>query len=54
MPVEIRELVIKVNIVDGFKKSDSFDAKDILELKKQIIKECTEKVITNLEKRSER
>ena len=54
MPVEIRELIIKVNIAEENKSRLSGDSKEILELKKQIIKECTEKVISKLEKKSER
>jgi hypothetical protein len=54
MPVEIRELVIKVNIVENSNNTTGLGAKELLDLKKQIVKECTEKVISKLEKRRER
>lgn len=53
MPIEIRELVIKVNIVED-QKADAVDTQNLSDLKRQIIKECTEKVIAKLEKKSER
>lgn len=54
MPIEIRELVIKVNIVKDHKASDVIDTHNLSDLKKQIIKECTERVIAKLEKKLER
>ena len=54
MPIEIRELVIKVNIVEDHKAADVADTQNLSDLKRQIIKECTEKVIARLEKKSER
>ena len=54
MPIEIRELVIKVNIVEDHKATDAIDTHNLSDLKRQIIKECTERVIAKLEKKSER
>jgi len=54
MPIEIRELVIKVNIVDDHKAADAIENHNLSDLKRQIIKECTERVIARLEKKSER
>jgi hypothetical protein len=54
MPIEIRELVIKVNIVEENKGTDTIDTHHLSDLKRQIIKECTERVIAKLEKKSER
>ena len=54
MPIESRELVIKVNIVEDSKSKSSIGVNELLDLKKQIVKECTEKVISKLEKNSER
>jgi hypothetical protein len=54
MPIEIRELVIKVNIVEDHKAAGAIDTHNLLDLKRQIIKDCTERVIAKLEKNSER
>ncbi|SHM03950.1 DUF5908 family protein [Flavobacterium chilense] len=54
MPIEIRELVIKVNIVEDHKATDTVDSHNLSDLKRQIIKECTERVMAKLEKKSER
>ncbi|UWY27418.1 DUF5908 family protein [Flavobacterium sp. TR2] len=54
MPIEIRELVIKVNIVEDNKTADAVETQNLSDLKRQIIKECTERVIAKLEKKSER
>ena len=53
MPIEIRELVIKVTITPDNQpvnqQNNSLEA-----IKKQIIRECTEQVIKKLDKRAER
>jgi hypothetical protein len=54
MPIEIRELVIKVNIIEDDKPADGLENQNLTDLKRQIIKECTERVIAKLEKKSER
>jgi hypothetical protein len=54
MPIEIRELVIKVTITpDGQQPAASSDI-SLEKLKKQMIKECVEQVIIKLDKRAER
>lgn len=40
MPVEIRELVIKTNIVAGEQQSDSVSKQHIAMLKQQVVQEC--------------
>ena len=54
MPIEIRELVIKVTITPD--KQQPVVAGDISleKIKKQIIRECVEQVIAKLDKRAER
>lgn len=51
MSIEIRELV---NIVEDATSKTSINSKDLSDLKKQIVKKCTEKVISKLEINSER
>jgi hypothetical protein len=53
MPIEIRELVIKVTIEDQ-KGKKNVDAKDLQELKNKVVKECVDKVLAKLESISER
>lgn len=53
MPIEIRELVVRVTIEDH-KNKKSGDAKDLQEIKNKIIKECVDKVLAKLESISER
>lgn len=52
MPVEIRELVVKVNLEET--KSNKLDSHELHELKNKIVKECTEKIMAKLETISER
>jgi hypothetical protein len=51
MPLEIRELIIKVTVEDQEKRLTD---KAMLELKKSIINECTEKILAKLKVRSYR
>jgi hypothetical protein len=54
MPIEIRELVIKVTITpDGQQPGAAADI-SLEKLKKQMIRECVEQVIIKLDKRTER
>lgn len=53
MPVEIRELIIKVSIEDKQKKAP-LELKDLQELKNKVVRECTEKVMAQLANASER
>lgn len=52
MPVEIRELVIRVTITDEKEKQDQ--SKELQDLKNKVVKECIEKVMTKLETLPER
>jgi hypothetical protein len=53
MPIEIRELVIKVTITPDNQPAASADI-SLEKIKKQIIRECVEQVIIKLDKRAER
>lgn len=53
MPVEIRELVLKITIEEK-KNEQSIDIKDIQDMKNSIIKECTAKIMKKIESLSER
>lgn len=49
MPLEIRELVIKVNISE-LPNNTATDAKnELLELKEKVVSECIERVMKKLE-----
>jgi len=52
MPLEIRELIIKVTVGDTDKKS--INDKNLQELKKNIVKECTEKILLKLKTETDR
>ncbi|WP_165760106.1 DUF5908 family protein [Niastella populi] len=49
MPLEIRELVIKVEIDEATQKHDGDDRQRYEELKKEIMKECMKKIESKLE-----
>lgn len=53
MPIEIRELVIKVAIEERQQKP-AIGQEDLQELKNRIVKECTEKILAKLHNLSER
>jgi hypothetical protein len=53
MPIEIRELVIKVTITPDNQPALSPDV-SMEKIKKQIIRECVDQVIIKLDKREER
>lgn len=53
MPLEIREMVVKVIVEEGSKKN-VLTSKELNDLKAKIIKECTEKIMQKLESVSER
>jgi uncharacterized protein DUF5908 len=53
MPLEIRELVVKV-VVEESAKKPLLNAKELQELKAKIIRDCTEKIMQKLENVSER
>lgn len=52
MPVEIRELVIKVAITEEEERQDQ--SKELQDLKNKVVKECIEKIMTKLETLPER
>jgi hypothetical protein len=53
MPIEIRELVVRVTVGDP--PSDfSIDEKKLQEIKKSIIRECSEEVLARMETKAER
>lgn len=53
MPLEIRELVIKVSVDESTRKP-GMEPKDLQDLKNKIVKECVDKVLVKLESLSER
>lgn len=53
MPIEIRELVVKITVEDSKPKQELSDF-ELAELKKKIIKECVDKVLTKLENQLQR
>ncbi|NCT94935.1 MAG: hypothetical protein GXC72_10950 [Chitinophagaceae bacterium] len=50
MPLEIRELVIRVNVREQEQKSDDAELnRKIQDMKAKIVKECMEKLLSRLE-----
>lgn len=54
MPIEIRELKIKVTVEENTKRKNVPDIKDIDALKNKIVKECVDKVMIKLNSLTER
>jgi hypothetical protein len=54
MPIEIRELVIKVTITPDNRQPVPASDISIEKIKRQIIRECVDQVIIKLDKRTER
>lgn len=54
MPLEIRELVIKVSVEQGRKTSAAFDQKELTNLKNKIVKECLENIRLRMKHSTER
>ena len=48
MPIEIRELKIRVTVDETSKKRNNPEMKDLEEMKNKIVKECIDKVMTKL------
>jgi len=48
MPLEIKELVIRVNVEENA-AGNSVNVQDLAELKKSIIKECMDRLLQNLD-----
>ncbi|QJD96203.1 hypothetical protein HH214_10160 [Mucilaginibacter robiniae] len=53
MPLEIRELVIKINVESGYEKPATTD-KDLNKLKAAIVKECTAAIMANIKAQRDR
>ena len=53
MPIEIREVVVKVTVSDNQKKA-GLDQKDLADLKNKIVKECMEKIMLRIDTISDR
>lgn len=55
MPIEIRELVIKVTVDEKSKKSDkSLDPRELARLKDKIVKECMDSIMRKMGSLSDR
>ncbi len=54
MPIEIRELVIKVNVGGEKPQQTALPTEDLRRLKREIMDECVRKVMQELNKRKER
>jgi hypothetical protein len=54
MPIEIRELKIRVTVDEHSKRSNAPDMKDVDALKNKIVKECVDKVMMKLNNLTER
>lgn len=54
MPIEIRELVIKVNVGGEKPQTTALPAEDLRRIKREVIDECVRKVMQELNKRKER
>ena len=54
MPIEIRELKIRVTVDENTQKRNVTDIKDMEALKNKIVKECVDKVMTKLNNLTER
>ena len=48
MPIEIRELKIRVSVDENVKKKNHMDTKEIDALKNKIVKECVDSVMAKL------
>ena len=54
MPVEIRELVVKITVDESGPGQKGLSETDWQELKKKIIKECVDKVLAKIENQVQR
>mgnify|MGYP003625131568 CR=1 FL=1 len=52
MPIEIRELLIKVKIEEGM--TSSTDSADLEQMKRDVLKECKKEITKQLSKHKER
>ena len=54
MPIEIRELKIKVTVDENERKRNNNEIRDIDALKNRIVKECMDKIMARLNNLAER
>lgn len=54
MPIEIRELVIKVNVGGEQPQQPTLPTEDLRRMKREIMDDCVRKVLQELDKRKER
>ncbi len=54
MPIEIRELVIKVNVGNEKSQQTALPSDELKRLKREITDDCVRKVMQELQKRKER
>jgi len=54
MPIEIRELKIRVTVDENAKKRNTVDIKDINALTNKMVQECVDKVMLKLNNLTER
>jgi hypothetical protein len=53
MPIEIRELIIRVSIGENNKKT-GIDTKELVDLKNKVVKECMERIMLKIDNLSDR
>jgi len=54
MPIEIRELKIRVTVDENAKRKNNAEIKDVDALKSKIVKECFDKIMSRLNNLTER
>ncbi|MBS1530503.1 MAG: hypothetical protein JSU01_09360 [Bacteroidetes bacterium] len=54
MPIEIRELKIKVTVDENNRRRNNNEARDLDAMKNRIVKECMDKILARLNNLSER
>lgn len=54
MPIEIRELVIKVNVGNEKPQQPAMGSDELRRMKREITEECVRKVMQELQKRKDR
>jgi hypothetical protein len=54
MPIEIRELKIRVSVDENVRRRNNNEIRDIDTLKNRIVKECVDKIMARLNNLSER
>lgn len=54
MPIEIRELKIRVTIDENARRKNAWDHVDVEALKNKIVRECVEKVVKKVKNLADR